>query len=185
MLWLALVPAQAGPAEEAVAYVEATVAELGDAMAGGGGEDRVQKVLGDRFDLAAMAYATLPEEVRNGAPAAELAAFTAAYRAYLAREFVRRSTGGEEGAVRVLGSRQPRPDFIIVGTKVTVPDAPPRVIEWYVAVAPPPRVLNATVDGVLVTAQHKREFADLLAAKGLAALSAALASDFAAPGDGQ
>jgi ABC-type transporter MlaC component len=184
-LWLACPPVSAGPVEDAVVLVEKTVQALSDAASGASAQEGVQTVLTERFDLRAMAYATLPETVRAAAPQADLDAFTAAYRAYLAREFVRRSTGGEGGGMRVLGTRQPKQEFIIVGTKVYEPGRPDRVVEWYVAAMPPARILNATVDGVLITAQQKRDFGDILEARGLAALAQALATDFKAPGDSQ
>jgi ABC-type transporter MlaC component len=166
-------PGLADPAEDAGGLVRTIVADLTAARRAQAPEARVLSVLNTRFDLRALALAALSEPQRVQ-PAAQLDRYEAAYAAYLARVFVAQATGDVPGELQVLGTRQVGPAVILVATQISAPDRPRRQVDWYVRLSMPRRIVNAAVEGVLITTRQRRDFADVLDAQGMDGLVAAL-----------
>lgn len=167
-LWLCVGAASADP----FAFVRSVSGALdqaaGAAKAQGpaAGRAAVEAVLKRDFDLQAMGAAALPQEFRG----MTTQRYFAAYRGYLAQVFVGETLKAGEGELVILGQRK-NGALVLVGSRVDAEGARGRIVEWYLA----PRgasykVVNASVDSVLITQQNRREFSDPLAAGGMDAL---------------
>ncbi len=178
ILMLLAGPSMSDPAEDAGILVQQTFAALAETGGTAPSAAEVMAVLNDRFDSRAMALAALPEALRAGA-ADQMQPYAAAYQSYLARVFLEQTTGRAPATLRLLGTRQTGPAVILAATLVEAPGQPRRQVDWYIRTALPQRIVNVAVDGVLITSQQRRRFADVLEAGGLGGLIAALdAGDF-------
>ncbi len=172
----------AAPARAGDAAAEGFVRALSDELARAGtlsqddpgaGRAAVMDIFETAFDMRAMARAALPEDYRDGADAA----YVAAYAGFMADSFVAETLAGGAGTTEILGSRVRGARLVLVGTRVTAEDGERRSVEWYLTpVAGSYRVINAAVSGVLVTAEQARGFRPHLAAGDMAGLMAHLSA---------
>lgn len=155
----------------ALADPEGFVADLGAELeaASAAGKAATAATLDAHFDLDAMALAALPQAYRTKADRA----YVTAYRDFLAAAFVRQTLKSGAGEMRVLGSRV-RDAVTMVGTMVEG-DGQRAVVEFYLrAEGDGYRVVNATVEGVLITARHQSDFHPVLISGDMPALMAYL-----------
>lgn len=149
-IWMAtLAPALAGAAE----FVEA----LGAQMASAPDRAATVAVLDQRFDLDAMAVAALPDAFRDKATRS----YVIAYRDHLAQVFLHETLKVDNAAMRILGTRNSGA-LTLVGTELSS-DAGRRMVEFYLRPEGAGfRVVNAAVEGLLVTAQQQKDFLPVL-----------------------
>lgn len=147
-IWMAgLGPAAADPQ----GFVKDLSEDL--AAAADAGLEATRVVLARDFDIAAMAFAALPDGYRAQAGRDYLDA----YRTALARTFVTRRLESGTGTLTVLGTRQSG-DVTLVGAEVAS-DGTRRVVEFYLRrEGNGYKVVNAAVEGILVTSEQRREF---------------------------
>lgn len=134
------------------------------------GRAAMAAVLDQWFSVRSMALAALPDPYRDAADAA----YVAAYQRHLTRAFVTRSLSAGTGRLEPIGERALE-RVTIVGANVIEDGRIVRLVEFLMTRADTGfRVVNVTVEGLLVTAQQQNDFRPHLDAGGLPALIAHL-----------
>ncbi len=134
------------------------------------GAAQVGAALDRWFDLRSMALSALPEAWRDKADAA----YHAAYKSRLTREFVRQTLRAGDGELVPIGTR-PLGSLTLVGTEVREDGRLVRMTEFYMRPTGGGwRVSNVAVEGVLVTAQQQNDFRPVLISGDMPALIAYL-----------
>ncbi len=127
------------------------------------------------FDLPGMAGRVAGSALIQ-ADSAERAAFTDAYRFYLAALSVRSLAIEQDAKLETVGVRQLSNGRVRVVTRVTSHSGERRDLDWIVRQGEPPLIEDVLVDGVRLTSLQRTEFAEILEHEGggLQALTDAL-----------
>lgn len=176
----ALVPgtllAGTAAAERHVADTIAAIAEIARAVKDGkGGQDAAfRRLLAKDFDTATLAMASLPSEASGSSDAASLNRYRSAFVTYLTRAFLDETIRSPLYETSIVGSRVHATGRIIVHTVGEAPNGLRREGDWFVTPGTAPRIVDAAIRGILLSANERKRFAPVLAQGGMAALIAAL-----------
>lgn len=157
------------------AFVRTVGAELSAAadvaeQDAGAGQKAVSAVLTSRFSVASLAASALPDAYRDD----RSPAYVDAYRAYLARIFVRETLAAGDGEIEPIGTRQSGA-LTLVGANITQDGRIVRMVEFMLTPEGESyRIVNLSVEGLLVTAQQQKDFLPHLASGGIPGLIAFL-----------
>jgi ABC-type transporter MlaC component len=179
-LFLALLPrtllAGTAAAEQHVAEAMSVMTEIARAVKEGkGGQDAAfRRLLAKDFDASTLAMASLPEEVSESADAASLAKYRSAFVVYLTKAFLEEAARAPLYETRVAGSRNHATGRIIVHTVGEAPNGNRREGDWFVTPGAAPRIVDAAIRGILLSANERKRFARVLARGGMSGLVAAL-----------
>ncbi|MBV7377648.1 ABC transporter substrate-binding protein [Maritimibacter dapengensis] len=120
----------------------------------GAGLAAITSVLNQRFSVASLAASALPEAYRDKRDSA----YVEAYRDYLARVFVRETLGSGTAQIEPIGNR-PGSGLILVGANIKQDGSILRMVEFMLRPEGAGyRIVNMSVEGVLVTAQQQKDF---------------------------
>lgn len=162
-------PARALTLGQAQALVEQLVAEVNRIIASGASESAMIRDFGalfDRYaDVPTIARYTLGVDAR-AASAAQLSAYTAAFRNYIAAKYGRRFREFIGGRVEMVTARQV-PNGIEVETRAVLQGKAPFRVDWHVSDASG-RVafFNIIIDGVNMLLSERTEIQSMLDQRG-------------------
>ena len=171
-----LLAAETAAAERLVAETAAAMVEVARAVkAGKGGQEAAfRRVLARSFDAAELAMASLPRPAPEGADAALLARYRSAFVVYLTKAFLEEAVRSPLYETRIAGSRVHATGRIIVHTVGEAPNGSRREGDWFVTPGASPKIVDAAIGGILISASERKRFAQVLPHGGMPALIAAL-----------
>lgn len=176
----ALVPgrllAGTSAAETHVAETMTAMAEIARAVKDGeeGQDAAFRRLLAKDFDTTTIAMASLPSEASGSADAASLARYRSAFIVYLTKAFLEETARSPLYRTSIVGSRVHASGRIIVHTVGEAPNGIRREGDWFVTPGTAPKIVDAAIRGILLSANERKRFALVLAKGGMPALIAAL-----------
>jgi len=157
--------AQAMTQDEARALIDRVMTDVARIIGSGASEARLFAEFEDLFarygDVPVIAQSVLGPAAR-GASRAQLAAFTEAFRGYIARKYGRQFRRFRGARAEVTGARQLQRFWEVVST-MTLPGQAPFEVRWQVSDrSGSNRFFNMIIEGVNVLATERQEIGTML-----------------------
>ena len=157
--------ARADTADVALTFVTKLCAELIDVVNGNGAaadkQMALEKIIDRDVDIDAVARFCLGRFWRTATPEQQKA-YTGLFRKVLVKNITGK-VGEYQGVTLVVGKAQAREDDVSVSSVVTRPNNAPNKVDWIVAAASAPKVVDVIAEGTSLRLTQRSDYSAFLA----------------------